>query len=251
MFRFCHVFPAVFMCYACVAVGQQSTPTSPHVTVARGPLTTSAQKLKEHNIPLNKSALVAALRDTDPEVRSLAAAELAEERAMDTVLSIEEALDREDVPTAKINIAAALAHLGEQRGTEILKEACSESGNPEPMKMLATRYLLDFGNPYCIAAEYEALRNESDQDSRIQALGLVSKFGGISPADKTELVNLSVQALNDPSAGVRISAGDALAKLGDSSATPYLQRAAADERDKEVRSQLDLDLRQLQRQQAK
>jgi HEAT repeat protein len=70
----------------------------------------------------------------------------------------------------------------------------------------------------------------------------------LSPNDKKQLVDLSARALEDSSAQVRISAGDALAKLGHPRATPYLQQAIAKENDKEVRSQLHTYLLQLQAQ---
>ena len=61
--------------------------------------------LKRHNIELTRQGLVDALRNTDPEVRSLAAQKLAEDKAVETIPAIKDALARESVPWTRMNIA--------------------------------------------------------------------------------------------------------------------------------------------------
>ena len=63
-----------------------------------GPLPTFGEVLKRHNIQLTQPALVDALRDTDPEVRYLAAHKLAEDKAVETIPAIKDALASEKVP---------------------------------------------------------------------------------------------------------------------------------------------------------
>ena len=54
--------------------------------------------LKRPNIELTQQGLVDALRNTDPEVRSLAAHKLAEDKAVETIPAIKDALASEKVP---------------------------------------------------------------------------------------------------------------------------------------------------------
>ena len=79
----------------------------------QGPLPTFGELLKRHNIQLTQPALVDALRNTDPEVRDLAANKLAEDKAVETIPAIKDALASEKVPWTRMNIALALAEMGE------------------------------------------------------------------------------------------------------------------------------------------
>lgn len=82
---------------------------------------TTGELLQQHNIPLTEAALVAALQGSDTEVRRLAALMLAENRAKDTIPSITQALAREKVPVNQVDIAFALAQLGEPKGFATLR----------------------------------------------------------------------------------------------------------------------------------
>ena len=57
-----------------------------------GPPPTFGELLKRHNIQLTQPALVDALRNADPEVRYLAAHKLAEDKAVETIPAIKDAL---------------------------------------------------------------------------------------------------------------------------------------------------------------
>lgn len=91
---------------------------------SNGRLPTIEESLQRHNIRLTKPALVAALRSPDAEVRWLAAQELANIGANDTIAPISRALHAETVPGTKVNIAYALAQLDEQTGVAALQNIC-------------------------------------------------------------------------------------------------------------------------------
>jgi HEAT repeat protein len=239
-FKFCIVSLA-FCFFAAVGLARNNQSSR------NGPLVTFAEKLGQHHISLTRDALIDALHDNDPGVRWLAAAQLAQDGPVDTIPFIRKALEKEGIPHTKINIASTLAGLGDQDGIEALKKGCSSAKNSLSIKMLATEYLLNLGSTYCLGAEFEGLQSKSDSDCRIQALSFVSKFQGISQDITKRLVGLSVEALKDQTAGVRIYAGQALAKLGDLAAAPYLRGAIAPESDEGVRSQLEDDLKSLQK----
>src|SRR5260370_9412407 len=86
------------------------------LSASGGALPTVAELLKRHNVELTQSALVGALRNPDPEVRYLAAQKLAEDKAVETIPQIMDALASEKVPLTRMNIAFALAQFGEETG---------------------------------------------------------------------------------------------------------------------------------------
>src|SRR2546430_3563860 len=80
--------------------------------------------LQQHHIELTKSALLRALKNSDEAVRYLAAMKLAEDKSVDAIPAIEEALAVERVLRDRVNIALALGLLGDQTGPTELKKVC-------------------------------------------------------------------------------------------------------------------------------
>src|ERR1700757_1227436 len=80
------------------------------------PIPTFGELLRRHNIELTQSALIAALKNPDPDVRDLAAQKLAEDGATEATPAIIQALAAERVPWTRMNIALALAEMGESIG---------------------------------------------------------------------------------------------------------------------------------------
>jgi hypothetical protein len=92
-----------------------------------GPLPTFGELLRRHNIELTQSALIAALKNPDPEVRDLAAQKLAEDKATEAIPAIMQALSSEKVPQTRMNVAFALAVMGESVGFDTLEDNCKNS----------------------------------------------------------------------------------------------------------------------------
>jgi HEAT repeat protein len=207
---------------------------------------TVAESLQNHNIALTKTALVAALRNPDQGVRALAAVMLAQDKATDTIPSIAEALARESVPRARLNIAMALAALGDERGSAVLKAVCSDSNAQISLRLDATIDLLNGGNDSCSTAVVEILESNADHDYLASALTLAPRFRHATSNDSQKIFHLMVGALQDKEPSVRISAGDALRTLGSASAIPYLENAVTKEENEAVRSQLQAALEALQ-----
>jgi HEAT repeat protein len=210
---------------------------------------TIAEALKRHHVALTRSALVAALQNSDPEVRGLAAAQLAEEEATEAVSAIVKALDAEHVPLTKVNIAFALARLGNEKGVKTLESACHETETVAGVRMTAAMYMVNFLHKNtCLADVVGVLdsRNDDQSGNRMQALSLAPSFKGLSEGESQRLVAVTISNLQDTTASVRISASDALVRLGDASAVPYLQKAATVEQDDVVRNAMENALKRLQ-----
>jgi HEAT repeat protein len=210
---------------------------------------TLTELLKQHHVDLTEAGLLGALQNPDAQVRFLAAARLAEVKAMDAIPAITEALTAEKVPETRINIAFALAQLGEETGVVELTSACVKPDLPDNLRLRAAGYLLDLKKSGCLATTLSMLKPDADPGSRIQALSLVQRYDHLSADDFRKSLDLIVKALTDQTTAVRIYASLALGTFGDASAIPPLQNAIANEQDDGVRSQMQESLELLQNRQ--
>src|SRR5579875_394704 len=129
-------------------------------TMAAGPIKTFEQALQEHHIALTREALVAALQNSDPEVRSLAAAKLlVNDHALDTVQSVTSALAAEENINAKINIAWALGQVANDAGFDALQSICDDKALYIGVRTNAARYMLDMNRASCIDTVIDALQS--------------------------------------------------------------------------------------------
>lgn len=208
-------------------------------------LTTIEESLQRHHIALTTTALVGALRSSDADVRWLAAQKLANDRASDSIPAIKKALAVERVPATKVNIAYAVAQMGEAKGLAALKSTCFDANVRGYLRMLAALYMLNLHNEECLSAAVTILQSKADPDSRVQALSLLPRFQNASVAYSRKISSLILVTLADRTPAVRIAASNALSTLGSTSAIPYLQRAIASERDEVVRSSMQTDLKKL------
>jgi HEAT repeat protein len=209
-------------------------------------LPTFGELLKRHNIQLTQPALVDALRNTDPEVRDLAANKLAEDKAVETIPAIKDALASEKVPWTRMNIAYALAQMGESIGFETLEGNCKnkDSGN---VRARSAEYLLRFNrdSTTCLSGVLDLLKGGSNGD-RMLAAELLPRFHNLSTEDSEKVFTGLVGALHASHAAVRLEAGRALADLGDRRGIPELRDAIEAEQEQDIRPRLEQDLRILQ-----
>lgn len=202
------------------------------------------EELRRHNIELTSASLVQALANGNAEVRWLAAEKLAVDRAVDAVPAIEAALEMEAVPGTRVNIAYALAQLGDNIGFSALKKSCID-GDDIGLRMRAARYLLDLHSNECLTAVLDTIRSADDQE-KLMALGLLPRFQHVSGEEANALRKLLVVNLMAETPAVRIEASHALAGMSDRAAVPELRKAIVRERDDVVRSQMQSDVRALE-----
>jgi HEAT repeat protein len=84
------------------------------------------------------------MKNADPEVRDLAAQKLAEDGATEAILAIREALASEKVPWTRMNIAFALARMGESIGFDTLEDNCRNKDTSGAIRSRSAEYLLRF-----------------------------------------------------------------------------------------------------------
>jgi hypothetical protein len=84
---------------------------------------------------LTEPALIAALKNPDPDVRFLAAMKLSEDKATDAIPQVKEAIAVEKVPRTRVNMAVALGLLGDPGGHHELKRLCADTGFPPEFRL--------------------------------------------------------------------------------------------------------------------
>ncbi len=212
---------------------------------------TIAEALQKHHVAVTRPSLLVALRSPDAEVRGLAAGQLAEDKAKDEIPAIEQALAVEQVSGTKVNIAFALGELGNASGVDALKRSCHDSGMEPVFRVRAAQYMLDLRSNACLRDTLDLLETQSSDISSdlMGALSLVPQFKNVTVSESQEFLTAVLRNLENAESSVRMSAGNALAELRDSSAIPYLQNAITAESDEVVRESLENALQRLQRSQ--
>jgi HEAT repeat protein len=210
------------------AFAQQAPPKN----VVNGGLPTFSELLSERNVELTESALLAALKSSDADVRYLSAMKLAEDKVVGAVPTMKAALAAESVLRDRVNIAAALGLLGDPSGGDELKRMCADESFPSEVRLDAVRYLFDLGvegDGGCLHAAKDIAKlvdsgNRSVGD-RVTAFELLARFRNLTSEESQSVFDLLLHGLNDPDAYVRMQASSAFATLGDHNAIPYLQAA--------------------------
>jgi len=231
------LFKAVILLAMLVQVQEQS-----------GPPPTFGEVLKRHNIELTQSALIAALKNPDPEVRYLAAHKLAEDRATEAIPLIKQALASEKVPWTRMNIAFALVVMGESVGFDTLEGNCKNDNTNEGIRARSAEYLLRFNrdSTICLSGVLDVLKDGSNGDKMVAA-ELLPRYRNLSKEDSETVFTGLVEALHAPGPAVRIAAGQALADLGDARGIVELERAIGVEQEQVVRLGLEDDLKTLRK----
>jgi HEAT repeat protein len=222
----------------------------PLFTVEPGRLPTIEEALQKHRVQLTAPVLVQALKSTEPEVRWLSAAKLAQDNVSEAVPAIRDALRSEQIPVTRVNLASSLARLGEAEGFDSLIDVCLNPDMPPYLKTLSARYMFDLNreDKTCRDALVEALQSgESGSDFLTEAVSLLLRFHDLPPGQSQEIFQSVVRALSRPEPRMRLAASRAIVKIGESSAIPYLQSAINREKDSNIRSVMQEELSRLQR----
>ncbi|HXY48827.1 MAG TPA: HEAT repeat domain-containing protein [Terriglobales bacterium] len=213
-----------------------------------GGIRTIGELLRQHNVELTEPALLQALKSPDADVRYLSAMKLAEDKVINAVPAIKEALAAETVPRDRVNLALTLGLLGHPSGPDELKRMCADENFPPEFRLYAVRYMFDLGTENddgCLHAAEDAAKMV-DSGNRVTAFELLVRFRTLTSEESQSVFDLVLHGLNDPDPFVRMGASSAFATLGDRNAIPYLKVAIAQEEDENLRSVLKINLKKLQ-----
>lgn len=225
----------------------------PEVQVASVRLSRFGDLLREHSIDLTERALVRALKNPDSEVRFLAAMKLAEDKAVDAIPAVKQAMAAEKTPRTRVNVAVALGLLGDPDGCDELKKVCANGDFPPEFRLYAVRYVFDLGverDEDCLHAAEEIVQVVDSENrtvaDREAALELLPRFRNLTSDESKKIFQLVVYRLHDPEPTVRMAASQSLVSLGNAAAIPYLEAAIAREQEEGTRSVFELNLKKLQ-----
>jgi len=209
---------------------------------------TSEQFLREHGIALTKKGVVNALRNDDAGVRREASRFLSNHWPKEAAAPIQVAMLQEGDVLIRVSLATDLARLGDEAGREMLRTECHNVGEWGTTRMYAARTMTELHEDSCLDSVLAILRSPSDpQDTNAKwdALDLVpSIIHNSGEQENRNILDLTINALNDPDAGVRLTASITLGRLGDASAIAALETAATAEQDATVH---DAMLREVKR----
>ncbi len=213
-----------------------------------GRMPTFGELLRQHNIELTQAALVAALKNPEPAVRDLAAQQLAEDHVSTAIPNIVEALNSEQQPVTRMNIAFALAQLGEQLGFNTLEGNCSHENPSSRTRAQSAEYLLvlKHESSVCLNDMMELMRSE-DSGYAMQAASILPKFQHLSVDESQRVFGALSEALTSPNPSMRAEAANAIALLGKEEGIRELQKAIAAEKDETLRYELQLSLERLKK----
>jgi HEAT repeat protein len=203
---------------------------------------TFSQALSRRGIDLTKPSLISALQNPDKDVRGLAAAELAELKATDSLPEILRAAAAERDELTKVNIAAAASWLGSLEALGLLKEMCLNTKLDFSVRENAARNLFDKGDHACFRAVAEMMVPSESPDSRIGALYLLSQFKDRTEEETIVVVNLVEEMLIDADVRVRLESCEGLRWLNRPEAIAPLRSALGNEQEDVVRQRMQSTL---------
>ena len=130
---------------------------------------TIEQSLTKAGVGTSKVELITALRDPRPEVRGMAAVKLAENKDFDSEPAIVAALDVEQIPIERLNIARALGLLDNPRARETQIDICTDHSVRSDLRLAAAN---DMGIPdkKCASSVVEMLAeatNPAEQNAEL------------------------------------------------------------------------------------
>ena len=205
---------------------------------------TIAQALSRHHIVLTPPTLVDALRNSDKEVRRLAAAELAELRATGSLPEIMYAAETEQDAQTKVSIAASATWLGSVPGLNMIKGMCMDTTLPPLIREDAARHVFDQGDHACFRAVANFMLPSEGADTRIGAIYLLSQHARTDEELRLVYSRL-LEALADQNVRIRLATCNGLRLLNNPEAIPSLRISLANEHEEVVRNRMQAAINSL------
>ena len=207
--------------------------------------TSFAEALRERGIDTSQSSLITALSNNDPEVRALAAYQLAENRDLFAFPAIENALSTEKNTHARIGIASALASAGDRVGARDMEAMCTHASvsvddTVRVVQQLATAQrshpnIASTGK--CADVVLAALESVSESYQKRELVSILPSMVHNVPKDKVDrMVTGAQNLLGDKESATRMSASQALAEMGSTASIDVLRKVIQNEPDANIRA---------------
>jgi HEAT repeat protein len=177
------------------------------------------------------------------EIWTDAVAELGFEHVKDAIPELTAFLETKTNPRDRINVARALAQLGDERGAQILRTYCNDQSLSLNDRLGAAQSLLQFQPNCCAPTLIQGLKSD---DVRLTAIGMITFFKQLSPEEWAEVRTLLLKSLEDKDQMTRLAAADVMFGLKDPTLLPPLQAALNKETVPFVRQAMEQSLKHMQ-----
>ncbi len=202
---------------------------------------TIEQALESHHIGTSRGALIAALRNSDPDVRGLAAMELASFHDKSAIEAIRGAVNVERSTLERSNMARALKLLGDPLGMELFRQICSDVTIRPDLRLEAADELAPTPGGECVSSVLGILASSDNSVITDASLGSLLKFDkevvSGQPASDA-LARGLVSALSSTVADVRQKAAECISSYKVTAAASALEAATKSETDPVTRAAL-------------
>jgi HEAT repeat protein len=199
--------------------------------------------LMQYHIPNTIPGLRAALRNPNPNIRTLAASALANDKDVDSIPMLREALENERVESVWFVLGSSLAALKDWQGFDTLRKTCNDRDVTPTTRLLAANRLLDAGDNACMAPVIDILGDKPDPPSRELGLQYLRRITFAPTFLLPKLQTILVNELRDTSPINRQYASECISVLGDANSIPALENAISNERDQSTRLHLEENLK--------
>ena len=208
-----------------------------------GALKPFSVSLCEHGIDTSEPSLIAALKNSDPEVRSLAAAELAEKQLNEkqddlAKPAIENALSAETNTRARITIAASLMSMGDPVGVKILNGMCTDASLPVEDTVIVVQQIAiaDHSTGICADVVLDAIEH-ARPDYQMDLITVFPSIYKDVPKEKADrMVTDAQNLLESQDVTTRMRASQALAEMGSTTSIGRIRTVIINERDPVIRA---------------
>jgi HEAT repeat protein len=244
----CHILvialPPIFLNTAIAA--QDLQVTVPHNQ-------TLAEDLAAHGIiDLSEQSLYAALANSDPHIRIVAANKLAEDHHDNAAPAIESALSREEDPRTQIGLAEALWVLHDDKGVTHLHAMCTDA-SLEFMTLVSVVDALKITHSPttgCAETFFAAMtRTKEPGEIAIGTTRLAALYRDATPEQQRRILTTLrlLLADNKQEATVRLQSSQALSEIGTQECAEAIRTAMAQESNPDFRTFFEATLKGLEK----
>jgi hypothetical protein len=210
--------------------------------------------LCEHGIDTSDASLIVVLHGNDPQLRIMAAGQLAENHDSQAIRALLDALPVENDINVNIFIAASLLGRGYTEGARRLEAICSDPSQSVDAIVRATRSIVtaQFVMPQlassakCTDVVLAAFDRASDTNQRIDLILLLAGMVRYVPQEKAvRMVAIEQNLLQDKEIRIRLQAGYALSLMGSTASIGLLREVIQRDENTDIRTGLQMDLNSL------
>lgn len=212
-----------------------------------------AEVLASHGVTdLSEGSLIAALSDSDPQVRTTAAMKLAEDHRDDAAPAIASALSREQDPKAQIGLSQALWGLHDDHGIAHLHAMCTDSSLSFNTLISVVTALRLTNSPAGVCAEtfFAAMGGSKEPEEIAMGETRLSVIYCDATSEQARRILKTLRlylADRKQDSQIRLEASQALADIGTPECAEAIRGAISEEQNSDVRVFFEATLKGLEK----